>query len=63
MFGLSNDPQLHARLSRLERKMDQILEHLGIEETSNVSDRVRRLAEEGRKIEAIKAYREETGVG
>jgi hypothetical protein len=65
MFGIFHDAdaELLARLKRLEHKVDLILDKLGIEDTTGPSDRVRRLAAEGRKIEAIKAYREEMGGG
>lgn len=56
-----------ARLRRIDRKLDVILENLGIElsETvvSGLSSEVCRLADRGEKIEAIKRHREETGVG
>lgn len=61
MFGLfdSND----ADLRRIERKLDLILKHLGIDPLPPVSAEVRSLAVAGRKIEAIKVHREQTGAG
>lgn len=60
---------LHRQLLRIERKLDAILEHLGLDLPDQASDgpgfmdEVRALANNGRKIEAIKLYRESTGVG
>ena len=54
-----------ARLRRIERKLDLIMEHLGIRKDEEVGgelvDEVRALADAGRKIEAIKAHRHLTG--
>jgi hypothetical protein len=54
-----------ARLRRVERKLDLILEHLGIrcDEVlhGDIPLDVRRLADDGRMIAAIKAYRQSTG--
>ncbi|HTK73728.1 MAG TPA: ribosomal protein L7/L12 [Gemmataceae bacterium] len=55
-------------LRRIESKLDLILGKLGIPvpdpgAASGLSAGVRQLADDGRKIEAIKLYREETGVG
>jgi ribosomal protein L7/L12 len=47
----------------MEQKIDAILKHLGIEWKDHLSERVKELARAGRKIEAIKVYREETGAG
>ncbi|HEV2947777.1 MAG TPA: ribosomal protein L7/L12 [Gemmataceae bacterium] len=55
-----------SRMERLERKLNALLRHHGIDLTQGpaLSDRVKQLAADPkRKIEAIKAYREETGVG
>ena len=59
---------LDIRLRRIERKLDLILQYLNVpvkdvELVNQVSAAVRQLADEGRKIEAIKLYREQTGVG
>jgi len=57
--------QISARLGAIERKLDLIIEQLGI--APNVSspefEEVRSLALSGDKIAAIKAYREKTRVG
>ncbi len=55
-----------ARLARIERKLDAVIAHLGIAvpgADEGLSADVRELAEAGRKIEAIKLYRERTGAG
>lgn len=56
-----------ARLRRIERKLDLILDHLGLDgedpAAASLPAEARRLADDGRKIEAIKAYREQTGAG
>ncbi|MEU8647101.1 ribosomal protein L7/L12 [Streptomyces sp. NPDC048674] len=61
---------LEARLGRtqrkiehVERQLDLILGHLGIQEEQPSLPRVTELLRDGKKIEAIKAYREATGAG
>jgi ribosomal protein L7/L12 len=54
---------LESRLGRLERKLDAVLDHLGIKYEEKLSSRVRESLQKGDKIGAIKAYREETGAG
>jgi ribosomal protein L7/L12 len=52
------------RLARVERKLNALLGHFNIDHApgSSMSDRVRELARDpSKKIEAIRAYREETG--
>jgi hypothetical protein len=61
-------PRDEARLRRLERKLDLILRHLNIAEpepaaAAGLSEEVKRLADAGDKIGAIKLYREQTGLG
>lgn len=53
-----------ARWARIERKLDALLTHLNIQmpEEDSLTD-IRDLAATGRKIEAIKLYRERTGTG
>ncbi len=56
--------QLQARLSRVEQKLNVLLHQFNIDLTQGLglSDRVKELAADpSRKIEAIKAYRAETG--
>jgi len=54
-----------ARFARLERKLDAILKHQGIDpqQFETLSDEVKKLADEGKKIPAIKLHREQTGLG
>jgi ribosomal protein L7/L12 len=54
-----------ARIARIERKVDLIMQSLGILTTDAEDnlDEVRDLMQTGRKIEAIKRYRELTGAG
>ena len=49
--------------SRLERKIDLILKHLGLDPNQDVDPRVTELMKAGQKIQAIKLYREQTGAG
>ena len=69
LFSGSRDTSgVETRLRRIERKLDLILQFLNVplkdvELVNQVSAAVRQLADEGRKIEAIKLYREQTGVG
>ena len=64
LFGSTNaTPGLGARLDRIEKKLDLILKHLGIDYRDDQSDQVIALLRQGRKIEAIKVYREMTGAG
>lgn len=54
------------RVGRIERKLNALLRHHGVDPTRGLplSDRVEQLADDpARKIEAIKVYREETGEG
>jgi hypothetical protein len=54
----------HERLARLERKLNALLRHFEVDPTKGapLSDRVKELAlDPSKKIQAIKAYREETG--
>jgi hypothetical protein len=51
------------RLRRLERKLDLILSHLGLDPNQDVNSQVVELVKAGQKIPAIKLYREQTGAG
>lgn len=58
--------QLHLKVGHLQRQLGLLLKRQGIDPTSGpeVSDHVIALARDpARKIDAIKALREETGVG
>lgn len=49
--------------ARVERKLDLVIEHLGIDARAIVPnlDRVRALVQEGKTVQAIKEYRQATG--
>ena len=48
---------------RLERKIDLILRHLGIDPNQNLDANIMELMKEGQKIQAVNLYREQTGAG
>ncbi len=50
-----------AQLRRLDRKVDAIVEHLGIKVVDDADPKVLELLIAGKKIEAIKLYREQSG--
>lgn len=49
------------RAARIERKLDLVLGHLGLEEEIPGMDEIRTLARQGKQVQAIKLYRESTG--
>jgi ribosomal protein L7/L12 len=51
------------RIARIEQKLDLVLDHLGVRQVDPDLDQVTALLRDGRKIQAIKAYREITGAG
>jgi ribosomal protein L7/L12 len=51
------------RLAAIERKLDLVMNHLGIAEPLPEEPDVVRYLEAGNRIQAIKTYRERTGVG
>ncbi len=55
------------QLNRIEQKLDLIIKHLGIQQGSNTPAtedfELQQLLSSGRKIQAIKRYRELTGAG
>ncbi|RPF34945.1 ribosomal protein L7/L12 [Streptomyces sp. TLI_185] len=51
------------RVARIEHKLDLILGHLDLTEPEPWSDEVNALVRDGKKIQAIKVYREATGAG
>ncbi|MEU3269961.1 ribosomal protein L7/L12 [Saccharomonospora sp. NPDC006951] len=56
--------RLERKLDRVERKLDTVLAQLGVRvEQDTEFPRVRELLRRGKKIAAIKAYREATGAG
>jgi hypothetical protein len=68
LLGGSPDAKILSRIRMLERKLDAIIGHLGIElpdalVNSGLSPEVCSLADKGEKISAIKLHRQETGIG
>ena len=55
--------QTDQRVARVERKLDLILDHLGLGADDPRMDEVLVLLRNGKKIQAIKVYREITGAG
>ncbi|WP_369234476.1 ribosomal protein L7/L12 [Streptomyces sp. R21] len=51
------------RVARVEQKLDLVLDHLGLREAEPRMDEIDALLRDGKKIQAIKAYREITGAG
>ncbi|MFF4347316.1 ribosomal protein L7/L12 [Streptomyces sp. NPDC001530] len=49
------------RIARVEHKLDLILDHLGLHQDDPQLPQVAALLRDGKKIQAIKAYREATG--
>ncbi|MEZ6242224.1 MAG: ribosomal protein L7/L12 [Phycisphaerales bacterium] len=63
LFSGANDAVL-AKLNRLERKVDLLLQAMGVELQENpLSAEIADLMARNRKIEAIKRLRQATGVG
>jgi hypothetical protein len=52
-----------ARLRAMDRKLDLVLSNLGIDPHQGLDKQVAELVRDGQKIEAIKLYRAQTGVG
>ncbi|EXU64883.1 hypothetical protein Z951_28340 [Streptomyces sp. PRh5] len=55
--------KIQRRADRIERKLDLILRHLDIQVAEPGLERVMDLVRQGKKIEAIKVYRELTDAG
>jgi ribosomal protein L7/L12 len=61
---VSGTTSLERRLARVERKLDLVLDHLGVHEpASDLAVELDALLGQGKKIAAIKRYREITGAG
>jgi ribosomal protein L7/L12 len=62
--GSSPQPERHrVRLARVERKLDALLDHLGVEVPEPHLLQVETMLRQGKNVQAIKAYREATGAG
>ncbi|MFE7275584.1 ribosomal protein L7/L12 [Streptomyces sp. NPDC057623] len=55
--------QADQRVARVERKLDLVLDHLGLNGADPRMGEVVSLVRTGKKIQAIKVYREITGAG
>jgi ribosomal protein L7/L12 len=65
-LGLAQLARIQTRLRDSEAKLDALLKHLGIKlgQFAEPSDQVKALARDPKmQIQAIKAYREQTGLG
>ncbi|WP_117214955.1 hypothetical protein [Allorhizocola rhizosphaerae] len=51
----------HARLSALDRKLRSVMDHLGVPDPEPALQDVLRFLEQGKKVQAVKAYRDATG--
>jgi ribosomal protein L7/L12 len=64
---METEEELKIRVSRLERQVEFLLRHLGLPDRTGepdvVAGEVLALKRAGRTIEAIKLYREATGLG
>ncbi len=61
-----NEHEYHTRLARLEAQMNLVLQHLGIDPNAVSTippGYLEQLLMQNKKIEAIKVYREHTGLG
>lgn len=64
LFSPGADANTGLALARIERKLDLILQSLGVAAPAESWEQdVRDIAAAGKKIEAIKLYRERTGEG
>jgi hypothetical protein len=64
LFSGPDTARLEARVARVERMLTMVMEHLGLELPAHpAADAIREAVDAGRKIEAIKLYREATGAG
>ncbi|MEY9992852.1 ribosomal protein L7/L12 [Streptomyces sp. V4I8] len=55
--------QADRRVARVERKLDLVIDHLGLNAQDPRMGEVEALVRNDKKIQAIKVYREITGVG
>ncbi|MFF5799952.1 hypothetical protein [Streptomyces albogriseolus] len=51
------------RVARVERKLDVVMRHLGLEEEVPRRDEILALVRDGKQVQAVKLYREATGAG
>lgn len=60
-FWSSMDPVATTSLARIERKLNLIMDHLGLDYT-DISGRVMSLLRQGKKLDAMSLYMKEVGV-
>jgi ribosomal protein L7/L12 len=58
LWSRSNDGDNETQILRVERKLDLLLKHFDIEEQGYSSDDIVNLALSGRKLEAMRVYRD-----
>jgi hypothetical protein len=63
LLSLARSSPPRSNTSRLERKLDLILSHLGLDPNGVADEKISELMRSGQKLQAIKLYREQTGVG
>lgn len=66
IFVVTAQARMQDSIARIDRKLNALLRHFDIDaaDALGVSDRVKELARDpSKRIEAIKVYRAETGVG
>ncbi|MFI0503367.1 hypothetical protein ACH3WN_10935 [Streptomyces albogriseolus] len=51
------------RVARVERKLDAVMRHWGLEEEVPRRDEILALVRDGKQVRAVKLYREATGAG
>ncbi|MFF0810564.1 hypothetical protein [Streptomyces albogriseolus] len=51
------------RVARVERKLDAVMRHLGLEDEVPRRDEILALVRDGKQVQAVKLYREATGAG
>ena len=57
------DQRTAARLAKIERQLQAVIDHLGVVDVPSAMPEVADLVDRGLKIKAIKVYREATGAG
>lgn len=62
-FSSARAPGLDRRLARIERQLALIMRRLEIEEPDSPTPGVVEQLQQGKKIQAIRTYREQTGSG
>jgi ribosomal protein L7/L12 len=62
-FSSARSSGLDKRLARIDRRLDLIMQRMEIEEPDSPVPGVVERLQQGKKIEAIKVYREQTGAG